>query len=56
MLIKAFAGIVGMILVLGFLIIPGWKLKEPALIVVILIGVAMMLYELYEQLHEKDEE
>lgn len=55
MWLKAIAGLTGLILVIGFLVIPAWKLKETALIVVVLIGIAMMGYEFYEQLHEKDD-
>jgi uncharacterized membrane protein len=56
MWLKAIAGLTGLVLVIGFLVIPAWKLKEIALIVVIVIGIAMMCYEYYEQLHEKDNE
>lgn len=56
MLLKAIAGTAGLILVIGFLVIPAWKLKEIALIVVIGIGIVMMLYEFYEQMHEKEDE
>jgi uncharacterized membrane protein len=56
MWLKAIAGLTGLVLVIGFLVVPAWKLKEIALIVVIVIGIAMMCYEYYEQLHEKDDE
>jgi hypothetical protein len=54
--LKAIMGLIGIILVLGFLGVAVWKLQEVALIVVILIGVAMILYEYWEQLQEKEEE
>lgn len=54
--LKAIVGMAGIILVLGFLGVVVWKLPEIPLIAVILIGVAMMLYEYWEQLHEKEEE
>lgn len=54
--LKAIVGLIGIILVLGFLGVVVWKLREAALIIVVLIGVAMMLYEYWEQLHEKEEE
>ncbi|MDP2238842.1 MAG: hypothetical protein Q8K18_01600 [Burkholderiales bacterium] len=56
MALKAIVGLVGIILVLGFLGVVVWKLPEIPLIVVILIGVAMMLYEYWEQLQVKEEE
>ncbi len=56
MWLKAIAGLTGLVLVIGFLVIPAWKLKEIALIVVIIIGIAMMGYEFYEQVSEKEEE
>lgn len=56
MLLKAIVGLIGIILVLGFLGVVVWKLPEIPLVVVILIGVAMMIYEYWEQLHEKEEE
>ncbi len=56
MMLKAVVGMIGIILVLGFLGIVVWKLPEIPLIVVILIGAAMMLYEYWEQLHTKEDE
>lgn len=55
MLLKLIAGLVGMVLLLVFLGIPAVKLREIPLIVVILIGVAMVAYEFWEQIREKDE-
>ena len=56
MWLKAITGLTGLVLAIGFLVIPAWKLKETALIVVVLIGVAMMFYEYWEQLHEEHKE
>lgn len=53
---KAILGLIGIFLVLAFLGVVAWKLREVALIAVILIGVAMMFYEFWEQLQEKEEE
>ena len=55
MLLKLIAGFAGMILLLVFVGIPAWKLKEIPLVIVIVIGVAMMAYEFWEQVREKDE-
>jgi len=53
--IKIFAAIVAVALVLGFLGAPVFKLKEVALGVVILIGVVMMLVDLWQSLQSKDD-
>jgi len=55
MLLKLLAGLVGMVLLLVFLGIPAVKLRETPLIIVILIGVARVAYEFWEQIREKDE-
>jgi uncharacterized membrane protein len=56
MLIKAITGLIGLILAIAFFSVPAWKLRDPALAIVILIGIAMIVYEYWEQLHEKDED
>ena len=55
MALRIVAGILGMVLVLAFIGPPVLKLKEIALTVVCLIGVTMMLVDLWQSLREKDE-
>lgn len=52
---KSIAGLVGLILVLAFLAPPVIKLKNIALTLVVLIGVAMAVYECIENLRTKDD-
>lgn len=52
---KSLAGLLGLLLLLGFLLPPAIKLKELSLAAVILIGVAMAAYEFYENLRQRDE-
>jgi hypothetical protein len=42
-------------MLLGFLAVPVIKLKDPALAIVVLVGVVMAAYEFFEQLRSKDE-
>lgn len=51
---KVFAGILSAALLIIFVGPVVLKLKDVALTVVVLIGVAMMLYDLWQSLHEKD--
>jgi hypothetical protein len=53
--VKIVAGLVAVILVLGYLLPPVFKLKDVALGVVICIGVAMMLVDLLQSLKSKDD-
>lgn len=53
--IKIFAAIVAIVLMLGFLSPVLFKLKDVALGVLILIGVAMMLIDLGQSLKSKDD-
>ncbi len=53
--IKIFAAIVAFVLLLAFLTPVVFKLKEVALGVIILIGFAMMLVDLWQSLQSKDE-
>ncbi len=53
--VKIFAAIVAVALVVAFLGAPVFKLKDVALGVVILIGIAMMLVDLWQSLQSKDE-
>lgn len=52
---KTLAGLIGMVLVIGFLLPPIIKLKKLALAIVVLIGVAMVIYEYVESLREQDD-
>lgn len=52
---KIFAGIVAMAIMLPYLAAPVIKLKDIALGVVVLIGVAMMLVDLWDSLQSKDD-
>lgn len=54
MTVKLISGIIAAILLAAFLGSVVFKLKELALGAVALIGLAMMLYELWETLREKD--
>ncbi len=49
------AGLLGLLLLLGFLLPPAIKLKELSLAAVMLIGVVMAAYEFYENLRQRDE-
>ena len=53
--IKIFAAIVAVVLPLCYLIPVVFKLKDVALGVVILIGIAMMLIDLWQSLQSKEE-
>lgn len=52
---KTIAGVIGLVMLIGFLAPPVIKLQKLALAVVVLIGVAMAVYEFYEQLHSDDD-
>ena len=52
---KLLTGLVGLMGFLAFLAPPAIKLKEPALVVVILIGVAMVVVEFVESLKSRDD-
>lgn len=53
--VKIVAGLVAVILVLGYLLPPMFKLKDVALGVVICIGIAMMLVDLWQSAKSKDD-
>lgn len=55
MALKIFAGIVAVTLLLAFLGPVVIKLREPALAIVVLVGIAMMLLDLWESLQSKDD-
>ena len=55
MAVKLLAGAVAVILMLGYLLPPVFKLKDVALGVVICIGISMMLVDLLQSLKSKDD-
>lgn len=50
---RAIMGIIGMAMVIGFFSVPLLKLKSVALGAVLLVSVAMMVYEFIESLREE---
>ena len=54
MWIKVIFGLISMALMTVFVGAIAVKLKEPALAIVILVGLAMMVYDFIEFLREKD--
>ena len=52
---KIFAGLIAMVIMLTYLAAPVIKLKDIALGVVVCIGVAMMLVDLWQSLQSKDD-
>ncbi|MGH8667289.1 MAG: hypothetical protein ACREUX_23770 [Burkholderiales bacterium] len=54
MVMKVIAGIIAVVLVVAFVLPPAVKLKEPALIVVITLGIVLMLIDLWQSLKERD--
>lgn len=55
MAIKILAGLVAAILMLGYLLPPVFKLKDVQLGIVILVGLAMMLTDLWQSMKSKDD-
>ena len=55
MAFKIFAGIVAVVLFVGFMVPYVLKMKDIALGVVALIGLALMARDLWDTFHEKDE-
>lgn len=55
MAFKIVAGIVALTLTIAFLAPPVYKLRDPALASVILIGVVMMLVDLWQSLRSKED-
>jgi hypothetical protein len=54
MAVKIAAGVVALILIVGYLLPPVLKLKEVALGVVIIVGLSMMAVDLWQSLKSKD--
>lgn len=55
MAFKIVAGVIAATLLIAFLAPPAVKLKEVSLIAVMLIGVGMMLVDLWQSLQSKDD-
>lgn len=55
MIVKYLAGIIAVALVVIYLIPPIYKLKDLELGAVVLIGIAMMLVDLWQSLKSKDD-
>ena len=55
MAFKIFAGIVAMLLAIAYLAAPVIKLKDVALGIVVLIGLAMMAVDLWQSMKSKDD-
>jgi hypothetical protein len=55
MIFKIVAGIVALVLMLGYLLPPVFKLKDVALGVVIVVGLAMMAVDLWQSLKSKED-
>jgi len=55
MIVKVFAGIIAVFLVVIYLIPPVYKLKDFELGAVVLIGIVMMLVDLWQSLQSKDD-
>jgi len=53
--VKIASGIVAVVLMLGYLLAPVFKLKEIELGIVIVVGLAMMLVDLWQSIWEKDD-
>lgn len=54
MWMRALCGTIGLALAITFFAIPILKIRETPLIIVVLIGVAMMVFEFIEELREGD--
>ena len=54
LLMKGFAGIIAVILMLGYLLPPVFKLKEIDLGVAIIAGLALMLIDLWQSMKSED--
>jgi hypothetical protein len=55
MAMKIVAGVVAIILMLGYLLPPVFKLRDVELGIVIVAGVAMMLIDLWQSLKSKED-
>ena len=55
LLMKGFAGIIAIILMLGYLLPPVFKLKEIDLGIAIVCGLVLMLIDLWQSLKSKED-
>lgn len=55
MLFRILAGVVAVVLVVGYLLPPVFKLKDVALGAVICIGIVLMLIDLWQSLQSKED-
>ena len=55
MIAKIVMGLIALLMALAFFLVPIVKLKSPALAIVVLIGVAMMVYDFIEVVRSKDD-
>jgi hypothetical protein len=55
MVMKVIAGIIAVVLVIAFVAPPAVKLKDPALIAVIVLGIVLMLIDLWQSWHEGED-
>lgn len=55
MTLKIIAGVVALALVLAYLAPPVLKLKDPALAVVIAVGIVLIVIDLWQSLQSKDD-
>lgn len=53
---KIVMGLIALVLALMFYAVPAVKLKDPAMVIIILIGVAAMIYSFIEFVREKDDD
>ena len=54
-LVKIVSGLIALVLALAFFAVPVLKLKQPAMFVVILIGVAAMVWNFVEVVREHED-
>jgi hypothetical protein len=55
-LAKVVMGLIAMALAIAFFAPPAIKLKEPSLVIVLLIGVAAMVYDFIDVVRKRDED
>jgi hypothetical protein len=55
LLMKGFAGVVAVILMLGYLLPPVFKLKEIDLAIAIIAGLALMLIDLWQSMKSTED-
>jgi hypothetical protein len=53
---KIVMGVIALTMALAFFAAPAIKLKDPAMIIILLIGVAAMVYSFIEFVREKDDD